>query len=123
MEIIGISWAGTRTEHFRKMARFCEEVMGLSPRPPEPGIEAFNLPNGDIFEIVNPAVADLDDWICPKIDFLVKDVQAARNEMEKKGVVFIGPIYTNPDDGLVWSNFRAPDGHFYGLTSIPGHTG
>ena len=88
-----------------------------------PGIEPFELPNGDVFEIVAPGVVGLPDWECPKIDFLVEDVAAARAEMEAKGVEFVRPIESTPEVGFVWTHFRAPDGHLYGLTSIEGHPG
>ena len=42
-------------------------------------------------------------------------------EMEAKGVEFVGPIESDPDVGVSWTHFKAPDGHLYGLTTIEGH--
>ena len=40
-------------------------------------------------------------------------------ELEARGIAFIGPIRTGA--GSSWSHFRAPDGHVYELTALPGH--
>ena len=51
----------------------------------------------------------------------VEDIVATRAEMEAKGVEFIGPTRSDPENGMDWTHFKAPDGHVYGLTTIVGH--
>lgn len=119
MEVKGITWFGTKTENIEDMAKFCVEKLGLKPPViSSPDMVVFVLPNGDAFEIVSPAIVqrqpELKDMECPKAEFLVEDVKTARAEMEKLGVEFIGPVYTSKKHA--WTNFRAPDGHLYGLT-------
>ena len=121
MKILGIGWVGAQTDNLKEMDAFCEEVLGLEQRGGIPGvIQQFNLPNGDVFETMNPGF-DEWDWKCPKADFLVEDVAATRAEMEAKGVGFIGPVKSDEDDGMDWTHFKAPDGHVYGLATIAGH--
>ena len=124
MKILGIGWVGTPTERVDEMAQFCENVLGLQRRAPMPGIESFDFPNGDIIEIVGPTIdmGELKGWNCPKTDFLVADVAEAREEMEEKGVEFIGPILASEEEGIAWTHFRAPDGQVYGLTSNNRHS-
>lgn len=123
MQLKAISWVGTRTDNVDEMVRFCTQVLGLNAVHLEPELAVFALPNGDVFEIMGAVVGrqqpELAGLPCPKADFLVTDVKAARAEMEQQGVEFIGPIYTT--DKHSWTHFKAPDGHLYGLTDDPSH--
>ncbi|NPV78023.1 MAG: hypothetical protein HPY59_16805 [Anaerolineae bacterium] len=118
MELKGISWLGTRTKNIEGMVKFCIEQLGLKPVIQEPEMAVFVLPNGDVFEIMAPTInrrqPELEELECPKAEFLVDDVKTARAELEKLGVEFVGPVYTA--EKHAWTNFRAPDGHLYGLT-------
>lgn len=118
MTVKGITWVGTRTKNIEGMTKFCIEQLGLKPVTLEPEKSIFALPNGDLFEIMAPSVSlrqpELEELACPKADFLVDDVVAMRAEMEKMGVEFVGPVYSSRKHS--WTNFRAPDGHIYGLT-------
>ena len=46
----------------------------------------------------------------------VDDVVAAREEMERKGVLFIGPVHRTARGGG-WSHVFGPDGHVNEITS------
>jgi hypothetical protein len=118
MELKGISWLGTRTKNIEDMVEFCTVKLGLKPVILEPEMAVFVLPNGDVFEIMAPRIdrrqPELVELECPKAEFLVDDVKKARQDMEQLGVEFVGPVYTA--EKHAWTNFRAPDGHLYGLT-------
>ncbi|MCC6147378.1 MAG: VOC family protein [Anaerolineaceae bacterium] len=118
MELKGISWLGTRTKNIEEMVKFCTEKLGLKPVILVPEMAVFVLPNGDVFEIMAPEIRqrqpELEGLECPKAEFLVDDVKTARADMEKLGVEFVGPVHTS--EKHAWTNFRAPDGHLYGLT-------
>lgn len=118
MEIQGISWLGTRTRNFEEMVQFCREKLGLMAVIEVPEMVVFRLPNGDVFEIMAPRIdhtqPELEALECPKAEFMVKDVKQARQDLEKLGVEFVGPVHVA--EKHAWTNFRAPDGHLYGLT-------
>ena len=117
MRVKGIAWLGTRTERFDEMREFFLEITGVVPRD-EQGLAVFDLASGDRIEVLKPQVGE-NYMVAPVVGFLVEDVAAARAELESRGIEFIGPIRTGA--GSSWSHFRAPDGHVYELTSLPGH--
>jgi hypothetical protein len=117
MRVIGIAWLGTRTDRFDEMREFFRELTGVAPRE-EQGLAAFELASGDRIEVLDPAVGE-SYMVAPVAGFLVEDVAAARAELESRGIEFLGPIQTGA--GSSWSHFRAPDGHVYELTELPGH--
>jgi len=118
MALKGISWLGSRTKNFDEMVKFCREQLGLKQAFVIPDMAVFLFPNGDVFEIMAPTInqkqPELGELECPKAEFLVEDVKTARAELEKLGVEFVGPVHTS--EKHAWTNFRAPDGHLYGLT-------
>jgi hypothetical protein len=120
MKIKGIVWLGTRTDRFDQMTDFCREVMGLSQTLLEPGFAIFDLPNGDRLEVFGPQQSYNTFMTHPVAGFLVDDIEAARAEMEAKGIEFIGPIESDGED-YKWSHFRAPDGFVYELTYSTTH--
>ncbi|HET7855174.1 MAG TPA: VOC family protein [Gaiellaceae bacterium] len=117
MRVKGIVWLGTRTERFDEMREFFVEITGVAPRD-DPGLAVFDLASGDRIEVLHPSVAE-SYMDAPVVGFLVDDVTAARAELESSGIEFIGPIQSGA--GSSWSHFRAPDGHVYELTALPGH--
>lgn len=120
MKIKGIVWLGTRTDHFDEMTSFCRDLLGLSQTLLEPGFAVFEMPNGDLFEVFstqNPENAFMEH---PVAGFLVDDIEAARAELEAKGIEFLGPIHGDTED-YKWTHFRAPDGFVYELTYSAAH--
>jgi hypothetical protein len=117
MRVKGIVWLGTRTERFDEMREFFLGITGVTPRD-EPGMAAFDLANGDRIEVLDTAVGE-SYMVAPVAGLLVDDVATARAELESSGIEFIGPIHTGA--GSTWSHFRAPDGHVYELSELPGH--
>ncbi len=118
MKVKGIVWLGTPTDRFDDMMHFATDVLGLKARQQAPDLAVFELEDGDVFEIFGPrAIADEHEFMkAPVAGFRVDDVAAAREEMERKGVLFIGPVHRS-DGGGGWSHFFGPDGHVYEITS------
>ena len=127
MEIKGIAWLGTRTKKYEEMVAFCSEKLGLKQVLNKDDMAVFLMPNGDVFEIMAPQIdnrqPELMEMEYPKAEFLVDDVHQAREEMEAMGIEFVGPVHVA--EKHAWTNFRAPDGHLYGLTDdrLPGLRG
>lgn len=120
MKIKGIVWLGTRTHRFDQMTDFCRNLLGLSQRMLEPGFAVFEMPNGDLFEVFGSEGSMNTFMDHPVAGLLVDDIEAARAEMESKGIEFLGPIQGETDD-YKWTHFRAPDGFVYELTYSSAH--
>jgi hypothetical protein len=54
MDVTGLGWCGTRTEHDQQLAHFYEHVLGLRPVHAEPGLRVFELPDGRNVEVFGP---------------------------------------------------------------------
>jgi hypothetical protein len=115
MKIKGIVWLGTRTDRFEQMTDFCRNVLGMSQTFIEPGFAIFDLPDGDRLEVFGADRSMNEFMTHPVAGFLVDDIEAARAELEARGIEFIGPIHSDTDD-YKWTHFRAPDGFVYELT-------
>jgi hypothetical protein len=120
MKIKGIVWLGTYTDRFDQMTDFCRNLLGLAQRSLEPGFAVFEMPNGDLLEVFGPQQPDNTFFTHPVAGFLVDDIEAARAEMEARGIEFLGPIQGDTD-GYKWTHFRAPDGFVYELTYSTSH--
>ncbi|GII63736.1 hypothetical protein Skr01_38210 [Sphaerisporangium krabiense] len=121
MIVRGISWLGSRTDHFEDMRAFLADVVGLPIGLDQPGAVVFDLPDGDAFEVFKPADTEHSFFEHPVAGLLVDDVRAARAELEAHGVAFIGEVHVGVETSWAteWSHFRAPDGHVYVLVSRP----
>jgi hypothetical protein len=119
MKIKGIVWLGARTDRFDEMTDFCRDLLGLSQTLLEPGFAVFDMPNGDRLEIFGPQGSYNTFFTHPVAGFLVDDIEAARAELEAKGIEFLGPI--QGDKNYKWTHFRAPDGFVYELTYSTTH--
>jgi len=112
----GIGWVGARTPEYRAMVDFCRDVLQLALVSDSGDFAEFALPNADRFEVFGAENPD-NPYIRERaVEFLVQDIADARAVLEARGVVFLGPIQSDPA-GVKWTHFRAPDGRIYGLTS------
>lgn len=122
MLVKGIHWVGVCAARWDATTAFYRDVLGLSVRgqgvqssPADVGARFMELAaaNGDFVEVFGDGLADRDLFKSPMIGFLVDDVAAARDEMEAKGAVFLGPI--GRGGRWEWSYFRSPEGHVHQL--------
>src|SRR3712207_487864 len=119
-EILGLGWAGTRTERFAATTAFFRDVLGLRVVHDTPHQVVFALPDGSPVEVFGPGDPDHDYFSTgPVVEFLVEDVPAARAELEAAGVELLGSPRESGTPGEAWAHFRAPDGNVYGLVSRP----
>jgi catechol 2,3-dioxygenase-like lactoylglutathione lyase family enzyme len=128
MKVKGIVWVATRTPKFAEMRQFAAEALGLQATYEEQDFALFSCTNGDTFEVTGPRSSIYrDPELAPHPDgrgpapiaaFQVDDVDAARAELETKGIEFIGPVHSDPSSGNRWSHFVAPDGYVYELCRV-----
>lgn len=116
MEVIGLSWIGTRTERFEETARFFGEVLGIDRDDEQPGFVSFKTPRGDKVEVFDTNESEHGFMITgPAVGFAVTDIDDARSELEAAGIEFMAP--TQQEGDFRWAHFRGPDGNIYEITS------
>lgn len=128
MKTSGIAWVSSRTPRYAEMRGFVADIVGLEPYHEEDEFALFSFPNGDTFEVTGPGSPVYED---PKLDdhpdgrgpapvaaFQVDDVDAARAELEGKGIEFIGPVHSDPHSGNRWAHFYAPDGYVWEICRV-----
>ena len=110
MRVLGLTFAGTSTEHRAEMTRFLRDVMSL-PTARVEGVEAdvFLLPDGSMFAVASPS--GMGDS-ARSVGFLVEDLDEAARMLRAAGVDVDEPT-SNERDRYV--HFQAPDGHLYEL--------
>jgi catechol 2,3-dioxygenase-like lactoylglutathione lyase family enzyme len=110
VEIMGITFVGTRTEERAAMTTFVRDVLGLAPGGVE-GADAdfFTLPDGSSF-----AASPLDEDDPPErtVGFRVRDVEVAARELRAAGVQTDEVAATSTQR---YVHFHAPDGRLYEL--------
>lgn len=116
MRLQGISWAGTRTDHWSETVDMFERVLGLRRDHEEPGFVVFELPNGDTVEVFETDDAEHRHFTTgPVVGFSVDDLDAARAELEAAGIELLGPVQRG--GGMAWLHFRGTDGNVWELTA------
>jgi catechol 2,3-dioxygenase-like lactoylglutathione lyase family enzyme len=122
MLVKGIHWVGVCASDWDATTGFYRDVLGLTVRgqgvqssPADGGTPFMELAaaNGDFVEVFGGGLADRDLFQSPMVGFLVDDIAEARDEMERKGTVFLGPI--GRGGRWEWSYFRTPAGHVHQL--------
>ncbi len=116
MEVIGLSWVGTRTERFEETTHFFEEVMGIERDDEQPGFVSFKTHRGDKVEVFGADESEHGFMTTgPAVGFAVTDIDGARSELEAAGIEFMEP--TQREGDFRWAHFRGPDGNIYEITS------
>lgn len=121
VNVLGIAWVGTRTDRFREMASFYDEVLGFDRWIEDEGFLAYRLPNGDVAELFGPGEGAHDHFTTgPVAGFLVEDLSGAIEELADAGIEILGvPVVEASGSG--WAHFRAPDGNIYEVTANREH--
>ena len=112
-------WMGVPTRHFAETVAFFCDVLGLEAEREEEDFAVLRLHSGEAVEVFGPELVGAEQFVTgPVVGFEVEDVREAREEMEAKGVTFLGPVHDG-GPGAAWSHFRGPDGKVYEITQIP----
>jgi glyoxylase I family protein len=111
MQIMGITFVGTRTGARSEMGTFVRDVLGLAPISVD-GVDAemFALPDGSTFAVTS---SDGPDDTERTVGFLVEDVDEAARVLRAAGVTTDDEIAESATQRYL--HFRAPDGHLYEL--------
>jgi catechol 2,3-dioxygenase-like lactoylglutathione lyase family enzyme len=120
MEIIKLSWVGTRTAHAEETMQFFRDVLGLRLEAEHAGFWMLQLPDGSKVEVFDSeSITNRHFTTGPVVGFLVDDVFSATDELRSAGVeILLEPQID--DSGNAWVHFRGPDGNVYEFTQDPG---
>ena len=120
MRVLGIVWAGVRTDRFDETVAFFRDRLGVPLEVVGPSFAWSKMANSSQLEIFGPEDRDHTIFTTgPVVEFLVDDVFAAAEELRAAGVELLDPVNGTPEEG--WVHFRGPDGNVYGLTSSPSY--
>jgi catechol 2,3-dioxygenase-like lactoylglutathione lyase family enzyme len=101
---------GVPTRHFAETVVFFRDVLGLEAEREDADFAVLRLPSGEAVEVFGPELADAEQFAtAPVVDFEVEDVREAREEMEAKGVEFLGPVHDG-DPGTAGRTSEGPTG-------------
>ena len=118
MKVLGLVWAGTRTDRYAETFAFFRDLLGVPLNEIEPDFAWSRMPNSSQFEIFGPSdTAHRHFSTGPVPEFLVEDLAAALGELRAANVEILGEPHLEGTNG--WLHFRAPDGNVYGLTAAP----
>ncbi len=113
MQVLRLSWVGTRTDAYEPTVRFFREVLRL-PVIEDPGdFTVLEVPDGSTVEVFGPDSAWNRHLTSPVAGFQVADLTEAERELRDAGAEIVLPPTGGPDRS--WLHFRAPDGHLYEL--------
>jgi glyoxylase I family protein len=110
VEILGLIFAGTATEHRAEMTRFVADVLGVAAAPVAgASADMFALPDGSAFAVSGPREMGETSRT---VGFLVADVADAVAALRAAGVAVDDPV---GNARFRYAHFHAPDGHLYEL--------
>lgn len=120
MKVKGIAWAGSKSEKYLETKKFFRDVLKFKVREEHESVTIFELPNGDIFEVLAPDIApEIGMPNGAKVDFLVDDVAEALEELKAAGIKTDGVVFHEKTQD--WANWYGPDGFIYGFTDMRTH--
>lgn len=117
MNVIGIAWAGVRTDRFTETRRFIESVLGMTVILDLPDFAVFRRPSGDRVEVFGPDAAVGAGAVQPEPGC---GGASARRELGAAGIELLGDLVRH-SNGSAWQHFRGPDGNTWELSFDPNH--
>ncbi len=114
MNVLGLSWVGTRTDHHDAAVGFFRDVLGLAVRHAERDFTVLTLPDGSTVEVFGPTSSYNTHLTHPVAGFLVSDLDEALADLQRASVDIVLPVQRG--DTGAWLHFRAPDGFLYELS-------
>ena len=114
-----IGWVGVAAGDLRSASKWFREQLdfALAMEMPELGIEIFQLPSGQQFEIMAQDAPGAQLFQRPVLGFEVDDVNAARAELERRGLAFTGE--TVDTGGFAWAFFNDGRGTTHEIVKCP----
>jgi catechol 2,3-dioxygenase-like lactoylglutathione lyase family enzyme len=115
ISVLGIVWLGVCSEDLDAACRFYEDILRLRlVHRCERGHAIFRTVNGDFVALFGPQTDRYKLFTTgPVVGFRVGNITAARAEMERRGVMFLGPTLANDNGRWKYAHYLGPDGRVY----------
>ena len=113
MQVLSLSWVGTRTTEYTATLALFKDVLGLGVHSSEADFAVLDVPDGSTVEIFGPASQYNQHLTHPVAGFLVANLDDAVEELRAAGVEIVLPAQGG--ETRSWVHFRAPDGFVYEL--------
>jgi catechol 2,3-dioxygenase-like lactoylglutathione lyase family enzyme len=113
MQVLSLSWVGTRTDEYAATLAFFKDVLGLAVHSVETDFAVLEVPDGATVEVFGPASAYNQHLTHPVAGFLVSNLEQAVAELRAAGAEIVLDIQGGGPRS--WAHFRAPDGFVYEL--------
>jgi predicted enzyme related to lactoylglutathione lyase len=111
------TWIGVVVEDLERQRRFWRELLGLEESASGSDFVHFDLPGGNIFELIERS--DTPEYGRPRfqVGFAVEDIEEAREELVGKGVEPITEIVEDAE--APWAYFKDPEGNVFAIKQVP----
>jgi catechol 2,3-dioxygenase-like lactoylglutathione lyase family enzyme len=100
--------------------RFWGDLLGVPEDHSGADFVAFELGDGRSFELIERSTEPQYDRLRFQVGFDVENIEAAREELVRRGVEQIGEIF--PDEESPWAYFRDPEGNVFEIKQRQGRT-
>lgn len=105
------TWIGVVVEDLEGQRRFWGDLLGVHEHHSGPDFVHFTLPAGESFEVIERSTDPQYDRARFQVGFEVDDIEAAREELIRRGVEPISEVFA--DDTSPWAYFRDPEGNVF----------
>ena len=112
-----VGWMGVRASDLSKAKEFFKQTLELDIHTSAEGVEIFQLPNGQFFELLSDSVPDSELFKEPLLGFEVENVKNARRSLEANGLKFEGDTQNLLD--FSWSFFKDHEQNLLVIVSTP----
>lgn len=118
VDIMGLTWVGTRTDRYDETVALFAGVLGLPVLADDSGFTVLGLPDGSTIEVFGPDSPYNRHISRPVPGFRVRDLDTAHDELVAAGVDVVLPIQGGGDRR--WLHVKGPDGSLYELVESTG---
>jgi predicted enzyme related to lactoylglutathione lyase len=108
------SWIGVVVEDLEAARRFWGDLLGVDAAGSGPDYVEFDLGEGRTFEVLKRSDAPEYDRPRFQVGFTVQDIEAARQELVRRGVQPLTGIVRR--DVSAWAYLRDPEGNVFEIT-------
>ena len=114
-----IGWVGVTQPDMAAAERFFGELLELDEydRMDDMGLVIYQLPSGQLFELISEQASGSEQYRRPVLGFLVEDAEQAKKTMERRGLAFSSDIFRVP--GSAWAFFKGPEGYTHEIAQNP----
>jgi predicted enzyme related to lactoylglutathione lyase len=107
------TWIGVIVEDLEGQRSFWGDLLGVAQDHSGPDFVDFELGGWRSFEVIRRSDDPQYNGLRFQVGFEVDDIEAAREELIRRGVESISDIF--PDEVSPWAYFRDPEGNVFAV--------